>query len=93
MRIFGFVFLVVLGVANLVNLSLLFILLFLTPVIKLLKRRLPPRNVGGSIVNLKAFRSASYSVYCLSSFSVFLGLYTRQSIWGMLRSSECLKFF
>jgi MCP family monocarboxylic acid transporter-like MFS transporter 10 len=39
-------------------------------------RRLPPKNVKGGLLNLKAFKSAAYSVYCLSGFVAFLGLYT-----------------
>ncbi|KAF9524485.1 MFS general substrate transporter [Crepidotus variabilis] len=42
----------------------------------LLKRRLPPRNVVGGLINLSAFKSASYTVYCLSGLVIFLGLYT-----------------
>jgi hypothetical protein len=43
----------------------------------LLKRRLPPRQVAGGLLNLRAFTSAPYSVYCASSFVTFLGLCTR----------------
>ncbi|KAF8967336.1 major facilitator superfamily domain-containing protein [Flammula alnicola] len=42
----------------------------------LLKRRLPPRRVAGGLLNLRAFKSAAYSVYCASSFVIFLGIYT-----------------
>lgn len=41
-----------------------------------LVRRLPPKNVAGGLFNLKAFKSAAYTVYCLSGFVAFLGLYT-----------------
>ncbi|KAJ7491908.1 major facilitator superfamily domain-containing protein [Mycena latifolia] len=41
-----------------------------------LVRRLPPKNVKGGLFNLKAFKSAAYSVYCASGFVTFLGLYT-----------------
>ncbi|KAJ6559229.1 major facilitator superfamily domain-containing protein [Mycena vulgaris] len=41
-----------------------------------LKRRLPPKKVKGGLFNLKAFKSAPFSVYCLSGFVSFLGLYT-----------------
>ncbi|KAJ7117707.1 MFS general substrate transporter [Mycena epipterygia] len=41
-----------------------------------LVRRLPPKNVAGGLFNLKAFKSAVYTVYCLSGFIAFLGLYT-----------------
>ncbi|TFK36466.1 MFS general substrate transporter [Crucibulum laeve] len=42
----------------------------------LLKRRLPPKNMPGGLFNLKAFKSAPYSVYCASAFITFLGVYT-----------------
>ncbi|PPQ91371.1 hypothetical protein CVT25_004138 [Psilocybe cyanescens] len=42
----------------------------------LLKRRLPPRKVAGGLLNLAAFKSAPYSVYCGSAFVTFLGIYT-----------------
>jgi MCP family monocarboxylic acid transporter-like MFS transporter 10 len=41
-----------------------------------LKRRLPPKNVPGGLLNLSAFKSAPYTVYCLSAFTTFLGIYT-----------------
>ncbi|KAJ7117706.1 MFS general substrate transporter [Mycena epipterygia] len=41
-----------------------------------LARRLPPKNVEGGLLNLKAFKSAPYTVYCCSGFVAFLGLYT-----------------
>ncbi|KAL0946435.1 hypothetical protein HGRIS_012658 [Hohenbuehelia grisea] len=41
-----------------------------------LQRRLPPVNVAGGLLNLRAFRSATYSIYCASAFCVFLGIYT-----------------
>ncbi|KAH9484578.1 Aspyridones efflux protein apdF [Psilocybe cubensis] len=42
----------------------------------LLKRRLPPKKVAGGLLNLAAFKSAPYSVYCASAFVTFLGIYT-----------------
>lgn len=42
----------------------------------LLKRRLPPVNVSGGLFNLRAFKSPAFSLYCASTFTVFLGLYT-----------------
>jgi hypothetical protein len=48
-------------------------------VIKLLKRRLPPPNVTGNIFSLKPFRTASYSVFCISGFVTYLGIYTCKS--------------
>ncbi|KAG6911387.1 hypothetical protein DXG01_016484 [Tephrocybe rancida] len=41
-----------------------------------LKRRLPPVNVAGGLLNLQAFKSAAFSVYCASAFFSFLGIYT-----------------
>ncbi|KAJ7186131.1 major facilitator superfamily domain-containing protein [Mycena filopes] len=41
-----------------------------------LVRRLPPKNVKGGLFNFKAFKSAPFSVYCLSGFIGFLGFYT-----------------
>ena len=41
-----------------------------------LERRLPPKNSSGPFINLRAFRAASYSVYCAAGFVSFLGLYT-----------------
>ncbi|KAK0206054.1 major facilitator superfamily domain-containing protein [Desarmillaria ectypa] len=41
-----------------------------------MKRRLPPVNASGGILNLKAFRSMPYTIWCLSGFVAMLGLYT-----------------
>ncbi|KAF9461812.1 MFS general substrate transporter [Collybia nuda] len=41
-----------------------------------LRRRLPPINSPGGLLNLKAFKSAPFTFYCLSAFVIFLGLYT-----------------
>ncbi|KAI0263904.1 MFS general substrate transporter [Gloeopeniophorella convolvens] len=41
-----------------------------------LKRRLPPKLVPGGLLNLKQFKDPAYTVYCLSGFTTFLGLYT-----------------
>ncbi|KAK0498269.1 major facilitator superfamily domain-containing protein [Armillaria luteobubalina] len=41
-----------------------------------MKRRLPPVNSPGGILNLRAFKSAPYAIWCLSTFVAFLGLYT-----------------
>jgi MFS transporter, MCT family, solute carrier family 16 (monocarboxylic acid transporters), member 10 len=43
-----------------------------------LKRRLPPTNAPGGLLNLHAFKSAAFTIYCLSAFVIFLGLYTGQ---------------
>ncbi|KAK0451990.1 MFS general substrate transporter [Desarmillaria tabescens] len=54
-----------------------FILMFVLGIANLtLKRRLPPANVSGGILNLKAFRSAPYTIWFIASFIAFLGLYT-----------------
>ncbi|KAJ8074988.1 hypothetical protein PM082_019315 [Marasmius tenuissimus] len=41
-----------------------------------LRRRLPPKNVSGGIVNIRVFKSPVFSVYCLAIWVTFLGLYT-----------------
>ncbi|KAG2130497.1 MFS general substrate transporter [Suillus cothurnatus] len=41
-----------------------------------LKRRLPPVDVRGGFFNLKIFRNAAYSIFCISGIMAFLGLYT-----------------
>ncbi|KAK0226953.1 major facilitator superfamily domain-containing protein [Armillaria nabsnona] len=54
-----------------------FILMFTLGIANLtLKRRLPPVNVSGGILNLKAFKSAPYTIWCIANFIAFLGLYT-----------------
>ncbi|KXN92400.1 Riboflavin transporter MCH5 [Leucoagaricus sp. SymC.cos] len=41
-----------------------------------MKRRLPPVNVKGGLLNLAAFKEIPYTLYCISAFLNFLGLYT-----------------
>lgn len=41
-----------------------------------MKRRLPPVNASGGMLNLKAFRSMPYTIWCVSGFIAMLGLYT-----------------
>ncbi|KAI5124365.1 hypothetical protein M0805_008969 [Coniferiporia weirii] len=41
-----------------------------------LTRRLPPVNVSGGLLNLRSFKSLPYTIYTLSGFLAFLGLYT-----------------
>ncbi|KAK2464720.1 hypothetical protein APHAL10511_003296 [Amanita phalloides] len=41
-----------------------------------MKRRLPPKNVPGGLLNLSAFRSPAFTIYCISAFTTLLGLYT-----------------
>lgn len=41
-----------------------------------IERRLPPKPDPGPMVNVREFRSVPYTVYCLSGFVTFLGLYT-----------------
>ncbi|CAK5267562.1 unnamed protein product [Mycena citricolor] len=54
-----------------------FMLLFCLAIANLtLRRRLPPKNVAGGLLNLKAFKSASYTIWSISSLVAFLGLYT-----------------
>ncbi|KAG2357011.1 MFS general substrate transporter [Suillus spraguei] len=59
MRVFGFILLATLGVANI-----------------LLKRRLPPVNVRGGLLNLKSFRNKAYAIFCIAGIVGFLGIYT-----------------
>ncbi|KAF5378329.1 hypothetical protein D9615_008721 [Tricholomella constricta] len=40
------------------------------------RRRLPPSNLPGGLLNLNAFKSAPFTIYCLSAFFCFLGVYT-----------------
>ncbi|KAF8630771.1 hypothetical protein AX15_002740 [Amanita polypyramis BW_CC] len=42
----------------------------------ILRHRLPPVNVSGGLINLSAFRSPSYTIYCFSAFICYLGIYT-----------------
>ncbi|KAK0467810.1 major facilitator superfamily domain-containing protein [Desarmillaria tabescens] len=41
-----------------------------------MRRRLPPANSSGGIFNLKAFTNTPYTLWCLSTFTAFLGIYT-----------------
>ena len=41
-----------------------------------LERRLPPKGRSGPFINLRAFRTSSYTVYCIAGLVSFLGLYT-----------------
>jgi len=41
-----------------------------------LQRRLPPVNVKGGLLNMAVFKNKAYTVWCLSGFVAFLGLYT-----------------
>lgn len=40
------------------------------------RRRLPPAKGKGGLLNLQAFKELPYTMYCISSFFIFLGLYT-----------------
>ncbi|KAF5347930.1 hypothetical protein D9756_010137 [Leucocoprinus leucothites] len=40
------------------------------------RRRLPPKKIKGGLLNLSAFKELPYTMYCISSFFIFLGLYT-----------------
>ncbi|KDR69289.1 hypothetical protein GALMADRAFT_256119 [Galerina marginata CBS 339.88] len=53
----------------------------------LLKRRLPPRKLAGGLLNLHAFKSPAYSVYCASAFVTFLGVYTVLTYIGVSATS------
>ncbi|KAI0035057.1 MFS general substrate transporter [Vararia minispora EC-137] len=41
-----------------------------------LRRRLPPKNVTGGLMNLRQFRNPAFSLYTAAGFICFLGLYT-----------------
>ncbi|KAF9443207.1 MFS general substrate transporter [Macrolepiota fuliginosa MF-IS2] len=41
-----------------------------------MKPRLPPVNIKGGLLNLAAFNDAAFTVYCISSLTTFLGIYT-----------------
>ncbi|KAH8825933.1 MFS general substrate transporter [Flagelloscypha sp. PMI_526] len=41
-----------------------------------LRRRLPPKNVKGGLINPRAFKNPAYAVYCLAQLTAFLGIYT-----------------
>lgn len=65
-----------------------FILIFSCAISNLtLQRRLPPKHVEGGLLNLAAFKQASYSVYCFGSFVAFLGLYTGWFLFHLLYHS------
>ncbi|KAF7370383.1 MFS domain-containing protein [Mycena sanguinolenta] len=54
-----------------------FMLIFTLSIANLtVARRLPPKNIKGGLLNLQAFRSAAFTVYCINGFVAFLGLYT-----------------
>ncbi|KAF9448295.1 MFS general substrate transporter [Macrolepiota fuliginosa MF-IS2] len=40
------------------------------------RRRLPVTKVKGGLLNLAAFKDMPYTIYCLSAFFIFLGIYT-----------------
>lgn len=63
--------------ANLVRIYVDIKAVSLTSDPQLLRRRLPPTNAPGGLLNLRAFKSAAFTMYCISAFVVFLGLYTR----------------
>ncbi|KAK2464066.1 hypothetical protein APHAL10511_003896 [Amanita phalloides] len=57
-----------------------FILIFTLSISNLImERRLPPKNLPGGLLNLAAFRSPAYTIYCMSAFVALLGLYTVQT--------------
>ncbi|KAJ6519091.1 major facilitator superfamily domain-containing protein [Mycena sanguinolenta] len=54
-----------------------FMLIFTLSIANLaVTRRLPPKNLKGGLLNLRAFRSPPFTVYCINGFVAFLGLYT-----------------
>ncbi|KAF9070894.1 major facilitator superfamily domain-containing protein [Rhodocollybia butyracea] len=42
----------------------------------ILARRLPPKRAPGGILDFAAFKSAPYTIYCISALIAFLGMYT-----------------
>jgi len=75
-----------------------FILLFaLTLANLMIKRRLPATNAPGGLLNLRAFKSAAFTIYCLSAFFIFLGLYTVLTYVNisasLLRNTGSLSFY
>ncbi|KAH0591409.1 hypothetical protein H2248_001487 [Termitomyces sp. 'cryptogamus'] len=62
-----------------------------------LKRRLPPVNVAGGLLNLQAFKYAPFTAYCSSAFFSFLGIYTVLTYVSVsaleLGISESLSFY
>ncbi|SJK98870.1 uncharacterized protein ARMOST_02143 [Armillaria ostoyae] len=42
----------------------------------LIKRRFPPTDIRGGLFNFHEFKSASFSLYCASTLTSFLGIYT-----------------
>lgn len=79
MRIIGFILICTLTVANLVSLfETLGSRTHTDCTYQTLQRRLPPMNVSGGLFNLRAFKNYAFSLYALSSFTAFLGLYTGQ---------------
>lgn len=54
-----------------------FILIFTFGVANLLmKKRLPPKNVKGGILNLAIFKNVAFSLYGLGCIIGFMGIYT-----------------
>lgn len=41
-----------------------------------LRRRLPPKDVVGSLFNPKVLKSPAFSIYCISSLIMYLGIFT-----------------
>ena len=80
MRTVGLILILTLGCSNLVcTLHFLPTPQILTRMGQTLRRRLPPTNAKGGLLNLRALKSAPFTIYCLSAFFAFLGLYTGQS--------------
>lgn len=78
-RVFGFIVLIALGIANIVSFLNMPISLCQCEGLQTIDRRLPPVNANGGLFNLAAFRNPAYTVYCMSGISCLLGLYTGRS--------------
>jgi hypothetical protein len=44
-----------------------------------LARRLPPKNVPGGLLNMKAFKIPAFTLYCTANTIAFMGIYTGSS--------------
>lgn len=53
-----------------------------------LRARLPPKPSPGPFVDLSAFKNPAYTIWCLSGFVSFLGLYTVSPPSGTCREFQ-----
>jgi hypothetical protein len=59
-----------------------------------MKTRLPPVNVKGGLFNFAVFKNIPYTLFCLSVFIAFLGMYTGElpPLMPIQTSSETTNF-